>query len=140
MRDIIEEFIRVRDDLSPGPVPTRLPTLSAAKLPEPTLFSRVRFWQAAQMKWSGLATQLAWCWRPQTQQPEARKQRKKDVRVGSRAFPDEGMGGLTGVLDGRLPLGGVGLALLEHHAVAFAAEADAALGTHLTLFPVSKKC
>lgn len=70
VRDIIEEFIIVIDVLSPGPVPIKLPTLSTAKLPDPTLFSRVRFWQAAQMKWSGLATQFAWCWRPHTQQPE----------------------------------------------------------------------
>ena len=50
---------------SPGPA--RLATDKAAKLPEPTLFSRVRFWQEAQMNLSGLATQCAWCCRPQTQ-------------------------------------------------------------------------
>jgi hypothetical protein len=42
---------------SPGPVPAKLATESAAKLPDPILFSRVRFWQAAQMNLSGFETQ-----------------------------------------------------------------------------------
>ena len=53
---------------SPGPIPAKLATDKAAKLPDPTLFSRVRFWQAEQMNLSGFDTQWEWCWRPHTQQ------------------------------------------------------------------------